>query len=102
MFLMISTMVYDNSENQLLNDSDYLTQPGDPIQGPHVLVAGKLSLHMFQNGSKREFVMFTKDISGYLPIQEEDFGRLCTGNWRSTTLEFPYRKIQEMIKDHLS
>ncbi|MGY0038671.1 hypothetical protein [Pedobacter sp. NJ-S-72] len=58
----------DNSENHQLNDGDYLAEPGDPIQGPHILLEGKMSLHMFQNGSKREFVMFTKgDISGYLP-----------------------------------
>ncbi|AMQ01569.1 cyclic nucleotide-binding protein [Pedobacter cryoconitis] len=91
-----------NSENQLLSDGDYLTQPGDPIQGPHVLVAGKLSLHMFQNGSKREFVMFTKgDISGYLPYSR---GKISGGYAQAIgevqLLSFRTDSIQEMIKDH--
>lgn len=92
----------DNSENQLLNDGDYLTRPGDPIQGPHVLVAGKLSLHMFQNGSKREFVMFTKgDISGYLPYSR---GKISGGYAQAIgevqLLSFRTDSIQEMIKNH--
>ncbi|KIO77291.1 cyclic nucleotide-binding protein [Pedobacter lusitanus] len=92
----------DNSENQLLQDGDYLTEPGDPIAGPHILIAGKMSLHLFQNGSKREFVMFTKgDISGYLPYSR---GKISGGYAQAIgevqLLSFKTERIQEMIKNH--
>ncbi|MBB5636376.1 signal transduction histidine kinase [Pedobacter cryoconitis] len=92
----------DHSDDQRLGDGEYLTEPGDPIKGPHVLVEGKLSLHMFQNGSKREFVMFTKgDISGYLPYSR---GKISGGYAQAIgevqLLSFRTEKMQEMIKDH--
>jgi signal transduction histidine kinase len=92
----------DNSENQQLNDGDYLTQPGDPIEGPHILVEGKLSLHMFQNGSKREFVIFTKgDISGYLPYSRgKTSGGYAQAIGEVQLLSFRTERIQEMIKNH--
>lgn len=92
----------DNSEIHQLKDGDYLTEPGDPIQGPHILIEGKLSLYMFQNGSKREFVMFSKgDISGYLPYSRGKIsGGYAQAIGKVQLLSFRTERIQEMIKNH--
>ena len=79
-----------------------MAEPGDLIQGPHILIEGKMSLHMFQNGSKREFVMFTKgEISGYLPYSR---GKISGGYAQAIgqvrLLSFRTERIDEMIKNH--
>jgi len=92
----------DNSEQRLINDGEHLFKPGDPITGPHVILAGGVQFYMIQNGSRREYTTFVKgDITGYLPYSR---AKAASGYAQSVgeleVLSFPTEKVQEMIRDH--
>ena len=92
----------DNSEHHQLNDGEYLFEPGRPITGPHVIIAGKLHLYMVQNGTRREVTAFeTGDITGYLPYSR---GKMSSGYAQAAAglqlMTLPTEKVKEMIKNH--
>lgn len=92
----------DNSENRIVEDGEVLFKPGEHITGPHLIVSGEIQLYMMQNGSKREFTIFTRgDITGYLPYSR---AKLASGFARAIgelqLLSLPTEKVQELIKNH--
>ncbi|WP_158798226.1 ATP-binding protein [Pedobacter sp. L105] len=92
----------DNSENRLINDGEILFEPGMPLTGPHLIVAGGIQFYMIQNGSRREYTTFQKgDVTGYLPFSR---GVAAGGYARAIgelqLMSYPTARIQEMIKNH--
>jgi signal transduction histidine kinase len=92
----------DNSVDRLIPDGEILFAAGDPITGPHVVVAGGIQFYFMQNGAKREFVIFhAGEVTGYLPYSR---GKIAIGAASAVgelqLMSFPTEMVQEMIKDH--
>jgi len=92
----------DNSVDRLIPDGEHLFAAGDPITGPHLVVAGGIQFYMMQQGKKREFVIFhAGEVTGYLPYSR---GKIAIGAASAVgelqLMSFPTEKVQEMIKDH--
>jgi len=92
----------DNSVDRLIPDGEHLFEAGDPITGPHLVVAGGIQFYMMQNGVRREFVIFhAGEITGYLPYSR---GKIAIGAASAVgelqLMSFPTEKVQEMIKNH--
>jgi len=92
----------DNSKEQVLQDGDLMTTPGQPLAGPHFIISGRIQLNLIQNGSRREFAALGPgDITGYLP-----FSRAVTATATGQAigelhlLSFPTERIKEMITGH--
>ena len=92
----------DNSVDRIIPDGELLFAAGDPITGPHVVVAGGIQFYFMQNGTKREFVIFhAGEVTGYLPYSR---GKIAIGAASAVgelqLMSFPTERVQEMIKDH--
>jgi signal transduction histidine kinase len=92
----------DNSSDVVLLDGEHLTVSGQPLEGPHFLISGRLLLYMVQNGSRREIATFVPgDITGYLPFSR---AIIAPGNSQAVgevhILSFPTARVRELIKDH--
>lgn len=92
----------DNSRHYVLNDGDDLFQPGNAIDGMHILLSGKIEIFAIQNGSKREFATIEKDgITGYLPFSR---AKVSVGSGRSIgetqLMTFPKEKMHQLITGH--
>jgi signal transduction histidine kinase len=92
----------DNSENRVIDDGEVLFKPGDQLTGPHIIVDGGIQLYMIQNGSRRDYVTFTRgDITGYLPYSR---GKVAGGygvaQGELQMLSLPMEKMPELIKEH--
>lgn len=92
----------DNSEDTLLQSGDFLFQPGEHINGPHLIVSGSVQLYILQNGGRREFTTFVEgDVIGYLPYSR---GIVAIGyaqaKEEAQLLSFPTERIMDMITDH--
>lgn len=92
----------DNSTDRIVSDGELLFKPGEPITGPHIIVAGSVQFYMIQNGSRREYTSFTKgDITGYLPYSRAKVaGGYASAAGELQTLSLKTEKVQEMIKNH--
>jgi signal transduction histidine kinase len=92
----------DTSENRVVADGETLFQPGDALTGPHIVVDGALQVYMIQNGSRRDYLTFSRgDITGYLPYSR---GKIAGGYAVSIgelqMLSFPTERMPELIKEH--
>jgi len=92
----------DTSENKILNDGDFLIEPGEEITGPHLIVSGTLHFYLNQNGRRTEFADFTKgEITGYLPYSRGKVGiGYAQAKGEVQLLSFPTEKVIDMIKNH--
>jgi signal transduction histidine kinase len=92
----------DISENRLIDDGEILFQPGDPLTGPHIVVNGALQVYMIQNGSRRDYLTFSRgDITGYLPYSRGKIaGGYAAAIGELQTLSFPTERMPELIKEH--
>lgn len=92
----------DSGLQQVLEDGEFLFNPGDPITGPHLIIAGNITLYMVQQGTRRDMSSFDAgDITGYLPYSRAKVsGGYARANGQVQLLSLPAPKVQEMIKAH--
>lgn len=90
----------DNSECHILSDGEPLTQAGQPIRGPHFVIAGGIRIYMIQNGSIREVGTFgERSITGYLPFSRGVIANVNSQSIGETQLlTFDTDKIRDMIQ----
>ena len=59
----------DNSEQRILPEGEYLFQAGQPINFTNIIINGRVSMYIMQNGETREMGVFEpQTVSGYLPF----------------------------------
>lgn len=92
----------DNSTVRMVNDGELLFKPGEPITGPHIIIAGQITFYMMQNGSRREYTTFGRgDITGYLPYSRAKLaGGYASALGDLYTLSLNPGRMQELIKDN--
>ncbi|WP_183557320.1 ATP-binding protein [Mucilaginibacter sp. SP1R1] len=92
----------DNSVDNILEDGEYLMQPGEPMSGPHIMVDGSMRFFMMQGSSRRDFtVVGPGNITGYLPFSR---GKISKGYAQAVgklqMRSFKTELIPDMIKNH--
>jgi signal transduction histidine kinase len=92
----------ENSKVVTLNDGDHLVMEGQPLNGPHFIIDGRVILYIIQNGSRRELATFSNgDITGYLPYSRALIATVYSqAAGQLDIMSFNTDKMREMIKDH--
>ncbi|WP_442588973.1 ATP-binding protein [Pedobacter sp. AW31-3R] len=92
----------DNSNENAIQNGDFLIEPGQAITGPHLIFSGKVQMFILQNGGRREYTDFVKgDIIGYLPYSRGKIGiGYAQAKEDTLLLSFPTERVMDMIKLH--
>ncbi|MEO8416625.1 MAG: ATP-binding protein [Ginsengibacter sp.] len=92
----------DNSRVYELEEQDYLFRTGEPANGTHVILDGRIHMFLNQsNGTRTIGFSEAKDITGYLPFSR---GLVSTVNGqvveKLTVMTYPIERMKELINGH--
>ncbi|NIJ54316.1 ATP-binding protein [Dyadobacter arcticus] len=92
----------DQSNHYELQEGEYLTKPGLPLMGTHVIISGKIELYRIQNNAKLFIAEFAAGyVTGMLPFSRGTIG-VAYGQCTELTqlMTFPKEKMRELIVSH--
>ncbi|MCE6987823.1 ATP-binding protein [Dyadobacter sp. CY323] len=92
----------DQSSHYELQEGEYMSKPGDPLTGTHVIIRGKIELYRIQNNTKLSIAEFhTGYVTGMLPFSRGKIG-VAFGQCTELTqlMTFPKEKMRDLIISH--
>ncbi|TLV03262.1 ATP-binding protein [Dyadobacter luticola] len=92
----------DQSRHYELQEGEYLSKPGEPITGTHVIFSGKIELYRIQNNAKLFIAdLHAGDVTGTLPFSRGKVGVAygqCTE--LAQLMTYPVEKMRDLIVTH--
>lgn len=92
----------DESRHYILEAGEILIAPGDPVQGTHFIMSGKLELYRLQNNQKVSVADLTAgSVTGILPFSRAKVANVYGQCVQTAQLmSLPTEKLREMITNH--
>ena len=92
----------DRSEHVELQESEFMTTPGEPIKGTHVIISGRIELYRIQNNNKLFIAeLLPGAVTGILPFSRGKVG-IAYGQCTELTqiMTFPVALLRDLIISH--
>jgi C4-dicarboxylate-specific signal transduction histidine kinase len=92
----------DQSEHYELAEGAFMTSPGEPLKGTHVIISGRIELYRIQNNTKLTISeMLPGTVTGILPFSRGKIG-IAYGQCVEATqlMTFPKERLHELIVSH--
>ncbi|KAA0992917.1 ATP-binding protein [Dyadobacter aurulentus] len=89
----------DKSRHYELQEGDFMSRPGDQLEGTHILFSGKIELYRIQNNTKHTIAeLLPGTITGVLPFSRGKIG-IAFGQCVELTqiMTFPKELMRELI-----
>lgn len=91
-----------NGSHYTIPEGEFLFQAGEPVQGTHFIISGRIRIFFIQNNSMREIDMLgAGTITGHLPFSR---GKISGGSGQAMEdtqmLSFPKERMNEIIVNH--
>jgi signal transduction histidine kinase len=92
----------DQSEHYELAEGAFMTSPGEPLKGTHVIISGRVELYRIQNNTKLTIAeMLPGTVTGILPFSRGKIG-IAYGQCVEATqlMTFPKERLHGLIVSH--
>jgi signal transduction histidine kinase len=92
----------DKSAHYELQEGEFMSSPGEPIKGTHIIFSGRIELYRIQNNTKLFIAeMLPGTVTGILPFSRGKVG-VAYGQCMELTqiMTYPADKLRELIISH--